>query len=114
MIGLVHYAESVKKISNRTKDKNREGENLLCGNDRMRYVSGYFYCTQLVYLGIGASWVMTAYIDYAVGHATSEVSTLLAGYISNVTPAMMQAYNGSYPAPEQPIKQNQTNTQSCR
>lgn len=37
--------------------------------------------------------VMTAYIDYAVGHATSEVSALLAGYISNVTPAMMQAFN---------------------
>lgn len=37
--------------------------------------------------------VMTAYIDYAVGHATSEVSALLAGYISNVTPAMMEAFN---------------------
>lgn len=37
--------------------------------------------------------VMTAYIDYALGHATSEVSALLAGYISNVTPAMMQAFN---------------------
>ncbi|MCM1504750.1 MAG: site-specific integrase [Muribaculum sp.] len=37
--------------------------------------------------------VMTAYIDYAVGHATSEVSSLLAGYISNVTPAMMQSFN---------------------
>lgn len=37
--------------------------------------------------------VMTAYIDYAVGHSTSEVSALLAGYISNVTPAMMQAFN---------------------
>lgn len=37
--------------------------------------------------------VMTAYIDYAVGHATSEVSALLAGYISNVTPAMMHAFN---------------------
>ena len=37
--------------------------------------------------------VMTAYIDYAVGHATSEVSALLAGYISNVTPPMMQAFN---------------------
>lgn len=37
--------------------------------------------------------VMTAYIDYAVGHATSDVSALLAGYISNVTPAMMQAFN---------------------
>lgn len=31
--------------------------------------------------------------NYAVGHATSEVSALLAGYISNVTPAMMQAFN---------------------
>lgn len=37
--------------------------------------------------------VMTAYIDYAVGHTTSEVSSLLAGYISNVTPAMMQSFN---------------------
>lgn len=37
--------------------------------------------------------VMTAYIDYAVGHATSKVSALLAGYISNVTPAIMQAFN---------------------
>lgn len=37
--------------------------------------------------------VMTAYMDYAVGHATSEVSSLLAGYISNVTPAMMQSFN---------------------
>ena len=37
--------------------------------------------------------VITAYIDYAVGQATSEVSALLAGYISNVTPAMMQAFN---------------------
>ncbi len=37
--------------------------------------------------------VMTAYVDYAVGHATSEVSALLAGYISNVTPAMMQPFN---------------------
>ncbi|WP_288147649.1 hypothetical protein [Bacteroides acidifaciens] len=114
MIGLVHYAESVKKISNRTKDKNREGENLLCGNDRMRYVSGYFYARNSFISALAHHGGMTAYIDYAVGHATSEVSTLLAGYISNVTPAMMQAYNGSYPAPEQPIKQNQTNTQSCR
>lgn len=37
--------------------------------------------------------VMSAYIDYAVGHATSEVSSLLAGYISNVTLAMMQSFN---------------------
>ena len=26
----------------------------------------------------------------------------------------MQVPNGSYPAPEQPVKQNQTNTKSCR
>ena len=37
--------------------------------------------------------VMTTYIDYSVGYATSEVSALLAGYISNVTPAMMQPFN---------------------
>lgn len=37
--------------------------------------------------------VMTTYIDYAVGHVTSEVSALLAGYISNVTSAMMQPFN---------------------
>lgn len=37
--------------------------------------------------------VMTAYIDYAVGHTTSGVSALLAGYISNVPPAMMQVFN---------------------
>lgn len=39
---------------------------------------------------------MAAYIDYAVGHATSEVPALLAGYISNVTPDMMQALNEKY------------------
>lgn len=37
--------------------------------------------------------VMTAYIDYAVGHTTSEVSALLAGYISNMTDAMMHTFN---------------------
>ena len=26
----------------------------------------------------------------------------------------MQVHNGSYPTPEQPVKQNQTNTKSCR
>ena len=36
---------------------------------------------------------MTVYIDYVVRHVTSEVSVLLVGYISNVTPAMMQAFN---------------------
>ncbi|MDE6636822.1 MAG: hypothetical protein K2K32_01150 [Muribaculaceae bacterium] len=36
---------------------------------------------------------MTAYIDYVVGPATSKVSALLAGYISNVTPVMRQAFN---------------------
>lgn len=44
-------------------------------------------------LAVAHHGVMTAYIDYAVGHATSEVSPLLAGCISNVTPAMMQAFN---------------------
>lgn len=37
--------------------------------------------------------VLTSYIDYAVGHSTSEVSALLAGYISNLSDAAMQAYN---------------------
>lgn len=37
--------------------------------------------------------VMTACIDYAVGYATSEVSALLAGCVSNVTLAMMPAFN---------------------
>lgn len=37
--------------------------------------------------------VITAYIDYAVGHVTSDVSILLAGYINNVTPQMMHAFN---------------------
>lgn len=37
--------------------------------------------------------VITSYIDYAVGHATSEVSALLAGYINNLTDAAMQGYN---------------------
>lgn len=44
-------------------------------------------------LAVAHHGVMTADIDYAVGHATSEVSPLLAGCISNVTPAMMQAFN---------------------
>lgn len=37
--------------------------------------------------------VMASYIDYAVGHTTSEVSALLAGYINNLTDEAMQAYN---------------------
>ena len=37
--------------------------------------------------------VMASYIDYAVGHATSEVSALLAGYINNLSDEAMQAYN---------------------
>ena len=37
--------------------------------------------------------VMASYIDYAVGHATSEVSALLAGYINNLSDEAMDAYN---------------------
>ena len=37
--------------------------------------------------------VMASYIDYAVGHTTSEVSALLAGYINNLSDEAMQAYN---------------------
>lgn len=37
--------------------------------------------------------VMASYIDYAVGHTTSEVSALLAGYINNLTDEAMMAYN---------------------
>lgn len=37
--------------------------------------------------------VMTAYIDYAVGHTSSEVSALLAGYIANLNDAMMHSFN---------------------
>lgn len=44
-------------------------------------------------LALAHHGVMTAYIDFAVGHPTSEVLALLAGYISNVTPAMIQTFN---------------------
>lgn len=37
--------------------------------------------------------VMASYIDYAVGHTTSEVSALLAGYINNLSDEAMAAYN---------------------
>ena len=37
--------------------------------------------------------VMASYIDYAVGHATSDVSALLAGYINNLSDEAMDAYN---------------------
>lgn len=37
--------------------------------------------------------VITSYIDYAVGHTTSEVSALLSGYIGNLSDEAMQAYN---------------------
>ena len=37
--------------------------------------------------------VMASYIDYAVGHTTSEVSALLAGYINNLSDEAMLAYN---------------------
>ena len=53
----------------------------------------FFNSVNCVISALAHHGVMTAYIDYAVGYATSEVSALLAGYISNVTPAMMQAFN---------------------